>query len=56
MSVKGFDANFYLILNIVWLLFAIVGGWIFLPSSVRQSADRYAESAWSTFLILSRQN
>jgi len=51
---KGYEANFYLLLNIVWLLFAIIYGWIFLPSSVRQSADRYAESAWSTFLELSR--
>lgn len=37
------------ILNVLFAAMSVVLRWIILPSAIRQTAHRYAESAWSSF-------
>jgi len=41
-----------IVINASFCLISLLSGWIFLPKAVRDSADRYADSIWNTFLIL----
>jgi len=50
-----YTATIYLYLNILWFFMALIGGWVLLPKFVEESANRYSESAWSTFLTLSKE-
>jgi len=37
-------------LNIFFAIISILGGWHYLPKIIRNTADRYAESIWISFL------
>jgi hypothetical protein len=41
-------------MNLLFLLVGALVGWRFLPSVTKETADRYAERAWLTFLSLAR--
>lgn len=40
-----------LAVNSFWVIGSAISGWYFLPRSTKYSADRYAESAWNSFLV-----
>jgi hypothetical protein len=39
-------------MNLLFLMVGALVGWRFLPSVTKETADRYAERAWLTFLLL----
>lgn len=41
------------LINISLTIFSIIGGWYFLPKSIKIAADRYAVSMWTQFLAIS---
>ncbi|OPY48443.1 MAG: hypothetical protein A4E48_02746 [Methanosaeta sp. PtaU1.Bin060] len=45
-----------LAINLLWAIASIICGWYLLPKFIRFSADRYAESAWSSFLICAQKD
>jgi len=44
-----------IILSLVEIICSIIVGWCYLPLFVKEAADRYAESAWTTFSVISSQ-
>lgn len=45
-----------LAISLLWAIASVICGWYLLPKFIRFSADRYAESAWSSFLICAQKN
>jgi hypothetical protein len=43
-----------LALNIFLIIISILSGWYFLPMMIKDSAERYAESIWNSFLVCSK--
>lgn len=50
MSIVGFT------LNIVLVVGSILWGWHFLPKFVKDSANRYSESVWNSFLVSAKRS
>jgi hypothetical protein len=48
--------TFSLALNILLATVSILGGWYFLPKMIKNSAERYAESIWNSFLVYAKRN
>lgn len=44
------------IFNILLAFCALYWGWFLLPKSTKEAADRYGESAWNSFLIISKDD
>lgn len=45
-----------IVLNAIEIFCSIIVGWYYLPSFVKEAADRYAESAWMAFSAISERN
>ena len=45
-----------IMLSSIEVICSIIVGWHFLPSFVKEAADRYAESVWTTFSVITEQD
>jgi len=45
-----------IMLNSIEVICSIIVGWYYLPSFVKEAADRYAESVWTTFSVITEKN
>jgi hypothetical protein len=43
-------------INSLLVVWSIIWGWYFLPRFAKEAADRYADSAWNSFLVSARNS
>jgi hypothetical protein len=45
-----------IVVSLMELIGSIIVGWYYLPSFVKEAADRYAECVWMTFSVITEKN